>query len=111
MTKWTFALLVLCNAISGSAQAATIGTSAKQFGNLASDSYASRVITLGKETNQITVASGETMTLHAGGQSVSWTFFESIEPQFLNLSAPFPNLEGAENVWMYIQPSEVYRAG
>lgn len=111
MTKKILALLVLCNAFFGTAQAATIGTSAQLFGNQASDSYASRIIALSRETNPITVASGETVTFQAGGQSVSWTFLESIEPQFLNLSVLFPTLEGAKNAWVYIQPSEVYRAG
>lgn len=111
MTKQILALLVLCNAFFGTPQAAMIGTSAKLFGTQASDRDASRVITLGKETNQITVASGETVTSQAGGQSASWTFFESIEPQFLNLSALFPNLEGSKNAWVYIQPSVVYKAG
>ncbi len=112
MSKNSLLIAALISAVlAAPAQAVSLGNSASLFGTQASSGYASRTIALGPETKSVTVASGESVTFRAGSQSASWTFLESIGAQAVNLSVLFPDLVGAKDVWVYIQPSEVFKAG
>ncbi|MGN5477794.1 CzcE family metal-binding protein [Cupriavidus basilensis] len=105
MIDKNLAILVLCTAFIGTAQAATIGSSAKLFGNQAPEAYAARTVTLGGKTNQIIVASGETVTFRAASQSVNWTFLESIEPQAVESVGALPGSRRREER-MGVHPTE-----
>jgi uncharacterized cupredoxin-like copper-binding protein len=81
------------------------------FGNPAPSAVVTRTIDVTPDTHYIRVASGESVTLRAGDQSLGWTFLEAINGTTTRLDLLMPGVAQARDVYVHVEPSEIYRAG
>jgi len=70
-----------------------------------------RTIDIAPGMTRVSVASGESVAFRAGGQTVGWTFLQSINGSAMNLAVLMPGVPQARDVYVFIQPSEIYSAG
>ncbi len=74
---------------------------------------ASRTISLSPRVRYVHVHSGETVAFRIGDKMLGWTFM--VEPvgggRSIDLSAIFPDLPQAKGVVVFIERSNLYRAG
>lgn len=92
---------------------APIAPPPSQFGLPAAVANASRTISLSPRVRYVHVHSGETVAFRIGDKMLGWTFM--VEPvgggRSVDLSAIFPDLPQAKGVVVFIERSNLYRAG
>jgi len=81
------------------------------FGSPARLDTVTRTITLQPGMKRVIVESGESVAFHAEGQAVGWTFLQSINGSSMKLALLMPGVQQAQDVYVYIKPSQIYSAG
>ncbi|HBD33695.1 MAG TPA: heavy metal resistance protein [Cupriavidus sp.] len=81
------------------------------FGSQTALDTVTRTIDVVPGMKRLTVASGESVAIRAGGRTVGWTFLQSINGRAMNLAVLMPGVPQARDVYVFIEPSEIYRAG
>ena len=81
------------------------------FGSRAALDTVTRTIDVVPGMKRLTVAYGESVAIRAGGRTVGWTFLQSINGSAMNLAVLMPGVPQARDVYVFIEPSEIYRAG
>lgn len=110
-SKTLLPLLLLAPALAWSAPAPTVNPASTLFGSPARIDTVSRTLAIEPGARHVNVASGESVALQAGGQTVGWTFLQSIHGDTMNLGLLMPGVPGADKVYVHIAPSEIYSAG
>ncbi len=112
------ALLLLAPALAWSTPTTTPAKASQQrshysalYGSPAPVETVTRTITIEPGTRHVTVASGESVAIRAGGQTVDWTFLQAIGGNTMNLGLLMPGVPTAQDVYIHIQPSPIYQAG
>ncbi|KWW34389.1 heavy-metal resistance protein CzcE [Cupriavidus metallidurans] len=111
------AALLLAPALAWSAPAAApvaaavLSHDSALFGSQAALDTVTRTIDVAPGMKRLTVASGESVAIRAGGRTVGWTFLQSINGSAMNLAVLMPGVPQARDVYVFIEPSEIYRAG
>ncbi|SDO97890.1 Heavy-metal resistance protein CzcE [Ralstonia sp. 25mfcol4.1] len=104
--------LLLAPVLAWSAPAPTpVSHDAALFGSPATAQTVGRTLTIGPDTRFVTVASGESVAIRAGGQTVNWTFLEALNGATMPLRVLMPGTQQASGVYIHVAPSEVYSAG
>ncbi|KWR80670.1 MAG: heavy metal resistance protein [Burkholderiaceae bacterium] len=96
---------------SAAAPAAVLSHDSALFGSQAALDTVTRTIDVAPGMKRLTVASGESVAIRAGGRTVGWTFLQSINGSAMNLAVLMPGVPQARDVYVFIEPSEIYRAG
>lgn len=81
------------------------------FGSPAPVQTVGRTIDIEPGTRFVNVASGESVTIRAGGQTVNWTFLEALNGATMPLRVLLPDAQQASGIYIHIAPSQVYSAG
>jgi hypothetical protein len=108
---------VLAPALAWSATAASsnsasaVSRESTLFGTRAGLDTVTRTIDVAPGMKRVTVASGESVAFRAGGQTIGWTFLQSINGSAMNLAVLMPGVPQARDVYVFIEPSEIYSAG
>jgi len=110
-------LILLAPALAWSAPAPAGGTPASisresaLYGSRAQLDSVTRTVDVAPGMKRVTVASGESVAFRASGQTVGWAFLQSINGSAMNLGVLMPGVPQARDVYVFIQPSEIYSAG
>jgi len=113
-------LLLLTPVLAWSATAASSGAApvasavsrdSALFGTRAGLDPVTRTIDVAPGMKRVTVASGESVAFRAGGQTIGWTFLQSINGSAMNLAVLMPGVPQAHDVYVFIEPSQIYSAG
>lgn len=111
------ALLLLAPALAWSAPApasapvATPTSAAALFGDAARADTVSRTVTIDPGTRYVTVASGESVAIRVGDQTVNWTFLQALNGATMPLRVLMPGVRQARDIYIHVAPSDVYSAG
>lgn len=89
----------------------SVSHDAALYGNPARADYVTRTVDIAPTTHYVRVASGESVSIRVGTQTVNWTFLEAINGSTLNLALLMPDVPQARGVYVHVEPSEIYRAG
>lgn len=103
----TLSILVL---VSG---CTSVATTQAQFGHPAAVSHASRTIVLTLRVKYVHVYTGETVAFQTGDKTVTWTFAVDAVGggRSVDMGAIFPELPQVKGIVVFIERSNLYRAG
>ncbi len=87
------------------------GSDAALFGSQAPMSYATRTVALAPGMKYVNVDSGETVAFRAGGQTIAWTFAESVHGASIDLGLLLPAVPDAQGVRVFIDRSRLFSGG
>lgn len=105
------ALLVAPLLAWGAPAPAPVSHDAALFGSPAPAQTVGRTLAIEPNTRFVTVASGESVAIRAGGQTVNWTFLEALNGATMPLRVLLPDSQQASGVYIHVAPSQVYSAG
>ena len=95
--------LLLATLLAGASVSAFALTTADQYGSAAGSQFTGRTIVIDSKTRYVNVQHGETVTLRAGDQTISWNF-DGISQAF-DLSKILPAVAASgQKVEVYVAP-------